>query len=647
MPPSSIVTFGKVRGVWVVILAFTYAAFYLLHHIGTPLGQVAVLDGREIIAWANAFARGDWPGEPFFRAPLYPLLLAAVRQSGVPETSLMLAAQLVNLFAHALSAWLIFHIACEVWRQQAAALISGMLFAIYPLAVFYVGEPLDISIGTSLFLAGLLCALRGGRESRLLFTGCAGLLLAVAVAARPHFLSAAIALAAIPVLLCSQPRSKWSQIAAMTAGLLIGLSSLGALNAWQSGQFQILPSQGGYNLWAANRPGSNGLFYEQRSNFLSQDPRANTARLESERLYQIETGNSAVGHDYGMIADYWRQRTLTEIRKQPLRWVLLELRKFAALIHNTEQYNNKTFAFHKEGNVVLRLNPLGWGVLSAVAFVGLAVGWRRRELQALFLIGACYAVGVLIFYASARFRFPLAALLCVAAGGLVPLWQQRRTIRPDQARPWVLVLTGLAFFSFFPFQWSRAEKTFDEDRLLLARAQAQLGQYRDSIAQIEDVLSRKASLPRAWDLLCATHFNSLRGQAQNEMTAMLPQAIDACLMVADVSAQADWILAFEWWLAGRRQRAIDRWQFIAASKGPEWQRALACLLLTGRSDAGIELELENLPIEQLNDLLLLARSSQGNIDARQELRRRYADQAVELQLRWLRQVFASEDHRTQ
>jgi len=272
-PAPSVQSAAEGCGIWVAILAFAYAATYLLYHVDTPLGQVAVLDGREIIAWANAFAAGDWPGEPFFRAPFYPLLLAVALKSGWPEPTLMLAAQLLNLCAHVLSAWLTYRIAFEVWQKQTAAVISGILFAVYPLAIFYVGEPLDISIGSSLFLAGLFCALRAGREGRSLLACCAGLLLALAVAARPHFLSAAIGLPMIPVLLSSHPRSRVSQIAAMTAGLLMGLASLGALNGWQSGQFQVLPSQGAYNLWAANRPGSNGLYYEQQSNYLAYDQR--------------------------------------------------------------------------------------------------------------------------------------------------------------------------------------------------------------------------------------------------------------------------------------------------------------------------------------------------------------------------------------
>ena len=161
------------------------------------------------------------------------------------------------------------------------------------------------------------------------------------------------------------------------------------------------------------------------------------------------------------------------------------------------------------------------------------------------------------------------------------------------------------------------------------------------------MVSRRPDQTRARDLLCATHFNALRQLGQSKLAASLPQAIDACLQVADVSTQANWILAFEWWLSGRRRQAIDRWQIIARSKGPEWQRALACLTLAGGSDFEIGKALENLPTGTMNDLLLLARSSQGNMDARQELERRYTVQEVEQQQRWLRQVFEIKDKNTQ
>ena len=67
-----------------------YALAYLLWYSATPLGLYPVLDGREQLALAGAIARGELPHEPFYRAPLYPALLAWVIKFGVVEPHLAL-----------------------------------------------------------------------------------------------------------------------------------------------------------------------------------------------------------------------------------------------------------------------------------------------------------------------------------------------------------------------------------------------------------------------------------------------------------------------------------------------------------------------------------------------------------------------------
>jgi 4-amino-4-deoxy-L-arabinose transferase-like glycosyltransferase len=632
-------------GFWVALLAFFYASLYLLQHMGTPLGQIAVLDGREILAWASAFAQGEWPGEPFYRAPFYPLLLSGLLRLGVSEADYMLAAQLLNLAAHVLSAWLIYCIGIRVWQHKSAALVSGALYSVFPLAAFYVGEPLDISLGTCFFLAALLCLLGGARERSWLGAAAAGLLMALAVATRPHFLTVAIILPILPLLLRSGEAR--IQLTTSAAALTIGLLGLGTLNAWQSGQFQILPSQGGYNLWAANKPGANGLYYQQQFSFLSHDKLANPARLESEQIYQLETGQPADEVAYGAIASYWRERAVSSIIDQPGAWLSLELRKLAALLHNTEQYNNKTFAFHKANNAVLRFNPLSWGVLLVAGLAGLVGAWRKPELQALLLVGASYAAGVLLFYASARFRFPLVGLLCIGAGGLILLWQQRSVAATRTLWPWLLGFIGIGVFCFYPFSWSKASATFDEDRLLLARAHAQLGQYRKSITLLDEIVAQPHNQQRALDLLCSAQFNHLRELQPAQWMAVLPKGIDACRRVADQSPQAEWILAFELWLSGHHDLAISGWRSIATASGVEMQRALACLILADQLAIEERRMLADLPASKKTDLLLLAESTRGDHAATEELQHRYHGRAVAQEQQWLLQVFKTKENGTQ
>jgi len=117
---------------------------------------------------------------------------------------------------------------------------------------------------------------------------------------------------------------------------------------------------------------------------------------------------------------------MDEIWEDPSRWLGLMGRKVAYLFNDWEQYNNLSYGYQKARFTFLRFNPLGWGCLLLGAFGGLWMGWPRMERSragAVALLLLAYAAGLLLFFVSARFRLPLAPLLCVFCGGI---WMQYR-----------------------------------------------------------------------------------------------------------------------------------------------------------------------------------------------------------------------------
>ena len=115
-------------------------------------------------------------------------------------------------------------------------------------------------------------------------------------------------------------------------------------------------------------------------------------------------------------------------------------RKAYALLDNWEQYNNKTFAFHKARSPWLRWNPICWGALLVLGVAGAArLGAESpRAARALAAVAAAVAASILLFFVSARFRLPLAAVLAVLAGGALAapsFWRAWPAPRRAGARP--------------------------------------------------------------------------------------------------------------------------------------------------------------------------------------------------------------------
>jgi 4-amino-4-deoxy-L-arabinose transferase-like glycosyltransferase len=482
---------------WLPALAAVfYALLHLNWYLGTPLGRVPVLDERENMDLANGIFDGTLPAEPFYRAPGYALLLALVRWAGVSAAGLFPAALLLGTLMHGTNASLVASLARR-WFGARAAVIAGLLFALNPVLVHYATQALDSTFSLTLFLGGLVfLASALAQPSRAGAWAGAGILWAAAVLVRPNYL---VVWLAAPVLALVQPVAgavRLRILATSLAGVVLFLAAA----LWQrseTGSAAFLPWQGPYNLWAANRPGANGRYYSQKISLPPALARMNPARSESLILYQMETNGGPT--DIASMNAHWRQDFRDEVTSHPLDWAKLMARKAYALANNWEQYNNKTFAFHKALSPWLRWNPICWGLLFVLAIPGAArlaaESWRTAA--ALAFIGAACAFSIILFFVSARFRLPLVALCAVLSGGALssPLFWRGW---PGKRQAALAACTGLAvFLAFSALGGVAGTETFVQDHALLARAAFTVGDDTLALSEARAALELQAHHPDA------------------------------------------------------------------------------------------------------------------------------------------------------
>lgn len=503
---------------WALVIpatvAFAYASGHLTWYGGTPLGQVPVLDEQEHLHFAEAIVRGTLPPEPFYRAPGYALLLALLRTLGVPAAGLFPAALVLGVVLHAVNAALAAQIARRLFASSAAALAAGLLFALHPVFVHYSTQALDAVPALTCFLLGLALltpALTRPADAPapLWLWAAASVSWAVAVIFRPNYL---LPWGLLPVLAVwiLRPGRRLRAAAAAAAGA--GAIVFALVAAWQgrlSGEASFLPWQGPYNLWAANQPGTHGRYYVQRVSLPPALAAQNPARAESIFLYQQEKGSAPP--DLRTLNAHWRTRFLDHVRQHPLAWLGLLARKTYALLNDWEQYNNKTFAFHQARSPWLRWNPLGWGLLFVLSLAGAAhlAHTAPASRAPLAVITAACALSVVLFFVSARFRLPLAALAAILAGGALaaPLcW--RAWPRPRQLA-FAAILPLAAAVTFSNFDGVRDRATFVQDHALLARAADTLGDDAQAWREATAALALQPGHPDALRLAIAAYFNQL------------------------------------------------------------------------------------------------------------------------------------------
>ncbi|HUR58387.1 MAG TPA: hypothetical protein VM029_11795 [Opitutaceae bacterium] len=553
-------------GPWAIpaLVALAYAGAHLAWYRHTPLGQVPVLDEQENLVFAENIARGAVPHEPFYRAPGYALMLAAVRVCGVPIDRLFGAALMLGVVLHAVSATLAALITRTLFAAPAA-LAAGLLCALNPVFVHYATQALDGTAGLFFFLLGLwLVVPELVRTPAIPPSWCrwvgASTAWAAATVTRPNYL---LVWCALPVLAAWLARGGRTRA---IIGSMAGAVVFVAIAGWQSRVSDVagfLPWQGPYNLWAANQPGVHGRVYIQRHKLPASVGDMNPARAESIYYYRQEVGRAP--DDITALNRHWRGRFLDHIRQHPVVWLGLLTRKSYALLNNWEQYNNKTYAFHRDRSPWLRWNPICWGLL----FVAGIAGFSRlatehvRAAAALAIVVGLTALSILLFFVSARFRLPLAAVAAILAGGALGaprFWQ--RWPRPRQ----IALAAGTAvaaLISFSAFDGVRSRATFVEDHALLARAAMTTGEYAEAWTAASAALELQPVHADAMRIAVSSYFNQLvqAGPLSAAEEARWTEICTRFLSVLDrevIPLRA--IAALALWREGKTSEAQSEWR---------------------------------------------------------------------------------------
>lgn len=513
-------------------LALIYAGAHLAWYGTTPMGGFPVLDGREILALAQEIAHGTLPAEPFYRAPLYSALLALVSKLGVPEGFLPDSARLINLLAHTCSTLLVFELARRFWNSLNAGILAAGLYALYPVAVHFASDPLDMSLATCFALAATLCIWLAWEQHSSAWAFAAACAVSLAALTRPNFLLCLPALLLWLGLLTWRDRSCLRLLLSASAGMALILGTMGVINLSVGGEFRLLPWQGSHSLWDANGAGANGLFYAHSVQVSNMAPGQNPARAEAETIYCKDRPCSGK-LDISDFQNYWRQKILTHVQQHPQAVIELMFSKVWYLLNNYEQYNNKTYWVHKERSPWLRWNPLCWAVVLALAMAALWLPLRREARELLLLMLACYAMSLLIVFVSARFRVPMAAWLCVLAGGWATLKSRWQNTAPGARRSVIAVLLsalGVAAITAVPVNQNLRNATVVEDHLLMSSASLAAGHWQDSENWAQQVLAVQPTRPIAHAMVCSARLYGweMSPSAQLPPEQWLRDSLDHC-----------------------------------------------------------------------------------------------------------------------
>lgn len=632
-----------------LLLTAGYTLVYLRWYGTTALGMFPLLDGRETLALARRLAAGELGPEPFYAPALYPALLSVWLQAGFSDVLLPFAARGLNLACHVTSALCVAYTARRVWRSQRCGFAAGILWGINPVALHFAGDPLPVTLTTTLLLLGTCGAIRfprgGGPHLGAVLICSLSWALAALTAAQAFLL---IALA--PLLAVSLINGAGNRIAALLVTLLVCggvLAAFGYANYRISSEFRVTPWQITYDFWSANRPGGHGRFPDRFISVRIDDEPHALGRVEMEQAYREENPGQ-ISSDYKVLESYWLAKSWNYIKNNAAAFSNHISDKFLYLLNNFEQFDNKTYAFQKQRSPWLAFNPVGWGLLLALAAAGLCLAWPRPVTRVVFLTLCIYVLGVLAFFVNAGARLPAASLLAVLAGWIGrPVMQLRNIERGNLIT--ALVLTGVVILAtFVPLSERERTATAVNDQILMARAATELSDYSAAVKFAEVAVSDHPHHPPALESLCLTRFRQWqsilpRRPQFNAMTSTLQACENAARLLESDHCAA--VSAVYLWNTGNRDAALAVWYRLVDSGSEYTEPALQALIVTRQLRGQDDAWLNRMAPEQLSTPLLAALSLANDRSAREVLAERLPEKEIEKYLARLRaQYFMPAGH---
>ncbi|MFQ5526270.1 MAG: tetratricopeptide repeat protein [Thermoanaerobaculia bacterium] len=477
----------------IFVLALAVRALYFGQIRDSPFFESPVIDARTYHERAVGVARGEWHEDGvFWQPPLYPYALGALYGVFGPKIAV---ARLVQLLLGAVVCVLAALLALRL-HGRLAAWTAGIALSLCGPMIFFEAELLNPALSLALNLGALLLLVPGspcaetstGALSELgrLPLGrwlAAGLLLGLSALSRSDVLAFATLVALAPLVARAVPAfSRWKRTALFGVAVALPILPATAHNVAFGGEWVPISSNFGINFYLGNsgdyertvgiRP---GLHWQQ---LMLEPVRAGIAEDDS-------SGKSA----------WWTARALGSIREDPGAWFSGLGKKIALGVAAAETGRNLDPRFFGRYAPLLDRLP-GWGFIFPLGAVGLLLALRARRDAILVLYLVCYALTLLAFFVSARYRLPMMPVLAVLGGyALDRIWADWRARSRSRA---VALASAVAIVAVVVRLDALGVEPVDEadGHYLVAKALANRDRHTEARASLEKALALD---PRHWD----------------------------------------------------------------------------------------------------------------------------------------------------
>jgi Tfp pilus assembly protein PilF/4-amino-4-deoxy-L-arabinose transferase-like glycosyltransferase len=487
---------------WIMVGLFVFAFILRLIYIHqiqrSPLFDFPAMDARYHDDWARAILSGRGLGrEAFFRAPLYPYVLALIYR--LTDYSKYVPRLFQALLGAGSCVW-IYAIGRRLFNRSVA-LAAGLAAAVYGILIYYDGEllipTLIVFLDLALLYSLLTCSTRPGVWRFLI----AGALMGLSAIARPNILFFGL-FVVIWIFYhfrkshLARRRGLW--VTGFAIGVLLFVLPITVRNTVIGNDFVFIASQAGINFYIGNNPHSDGataIAPGMRGTWWGgyEDAIRLAEEAEGRELKPSEVSN------------HWLREGFTFMAEHPGNFIMLLARKLILFWQGYEIPNNQEIYFFGSYSPLFRL--LVWrhgiafpfGLLAPLALVGIfLVPHRSKGIDLLIGFVGTYMTSIILFFVCARYRVPvIGVLLLLAAAAVASMveWSRRRNwgrlaISLGLFIP-LLIVSNVDFFRIADFE--RFQSYF-----MLGRTLERAGRPDEAVEMYRTVIRLNPRFPDAY-----------------------------------------------------------------------------------------------------------------------------------------------------
>ncbi len=476
----------------IIIIVFISGMARLLYDLQLPQNILLNdyhLDSLVFHNWAKDIIDGTTANLAFFRAPLYPYVLAALYKIfGTSVWPVIIFQNLLGIGSTAIS-----YLFAQRLFGSKTAIIAGIIVALYPTLIIYEGETLTTSLEVLLYTLSAYLIYLSVKSRSFKYRALAGIICGLAAITRPVILPALII---YPLVLFIKNQRRLTRDIVVktiifTSFVLIPILPVTFTNIIKGHEFVFISTQGGANFYIGNSARADGITVvalgPQYRTGKYEDNVWTSSSDEAERL----TGRKMAQSE---ISSFWYSRTLGEMKGNLEHAAILLLKKFFLFWHGQEIININSPYYASTYSLLIKI--LLWqsglnfpsGIMFPLMFLGFYYAVKSRQnafMPAAFIM--IVAVAVSTFFVCSRFRQPIIPLAIIfAAFAISEIINDLKASPRNLIVP--LLLSGVLIIGLNGGGNIDSKENRSQFQLMLGNVYMEKEDYKDAILHMEKAL---------------------------------------------------------------------------------------------------------------------------------------------------------------